>query len=83
VIIVSRLSGAGFALNPDLIERAESTPDTLVTLVDGTTYVIGESLAELIELIRDYRAAVVASAAAIDEPDRPTAPVVRLAPRDS
>lgn len=83
MIIVTRLNGPAFALNPDLIERAEATPDTVVTLVDGTKYVVGESLGELIELIRGYRAAVVASAAALDEPERPVAPVVRLAPRDT
>jgi len=83
VIIVSRLNGPAFALNPDLIERADSTPETVVTLVDGTKYVIGESLTELIELIRYYRAAVVAAAATLDEPERPVAPVVRLTPRDT
>jgi flagellar protein FlbD len=66
VIIVTRLNGPNFALNPDLIERAESTPDTIVTLVDGTKYVIAEPLESLIALIRDYRASVIASANAQD-----------------
>ena len=83
MIIVTRLNGSAFALNPDLVESAESTPDTVVTLVDGTKYVIGESVPELIELIRDYRASVVASATILDEAEGPVAPVVRLAPRDS
>ena len=62
MIIVTRLNGPAFAVNPDLIERAESTPDTVVTLVDGTKYVIAEPLERLIVLIRDYRASVIASA---------------------
>jgi flagellar protein FlbD len=62
VILVSRLNGAAFALNPDLIERADSTPDTVVTLVDGTKYVIAESITEFIELVRQYRASVIAEA---------------------
>jgi flagellar protein FlbD len=62
VIIVTRLNGAAFAVNPDLVERAESTPDTVVTLVDGTKYVVAEPLERLIALIRDYRASVIASA---------------------
>ncbi|MDQ1717392.1 MAG: Flagellar and Swarming motility protein, partial [Pseudonocardiales bacterium] len=33
LIILRRLSGPQFALNPDLIERAEATPDTVVTMV--------------------------------------------------
>jgi flagellar protein FlbD len=70
---VTRLNGDGFALNPDLIERADATPDTVVTLVDGTKYVISESVPELVALVRDYRAAVIAAAGALDD-DRRAAP---------
>ncbi len=62
MILVTRLNGAAFALNPDLIERADSTPDTVVTLVDGTKYVIAETVADFIELVRQYRASVIAEA---------------------
>jgi flagellar protein FlbD len=70
VILVTRLNGDGFALNPDLIERADATPDTVVTLVDGTKYVISESVAELVDLVRDYRASVIAAAGALDDARR-------------
>jgi flagellar protein FlbD len=62
VILLTRLNGPVFALNPDLVERADSTPDTVITLVDGTKYVVAESLTELVALIRQYRAGVVADA---------------------
>ncbi|MDT4989358.1 MAG: flagellar protein FlbD [Micromonosporaceae bacterium] len=62
MILLTRLNGPSFALNPDLIERADATPDTVVTLVDGTKYVVGESLTELVGLIRQYRSSVVADA---------------------
>ncbi|MGC9669201.1 flagellar FlbD family protein [Planosporangium sp. 12N6] len=62
MILLTRLNGPVFALNPDLVERADATPDTVITLVDGTKYVVGESLAELVALIRRYRASVVADA---------------------
>ena len=39
MITLTRLSGSMFALNSDLIERVDSTPDSVVTLVDGTTLV--------------------------------------------
>ncbi|WP_375494024.1 flagellar FlbD family protein [uncultured Jatrophihabitans sp.] len=61
---LTRLSGPVFALNPDLIERAESTPDTVVTLVNGSKYVIHESLDELITLIHEYRVQLVSAAQA-------------------
>jgi flagellar protein FlbD len=62
VILVTRLNGAAFALNPDLVERADCTPDTVITLVDGTKYVISESLPTFIELVRHFRASVIAQA---------------------
>jgi flagellar protein FlbD len=62
LILLSRLGGPEFALNPDLIERAEATPDTVVTLVGGNKYVVRESLEEVIELIRLNRAQVIATA---------------------
>jgi flagellar protein FlbD len=62
VIILTRLNGREMAVNPDLIERAESTPDTVVTLSDGTKLLIAESLLELVTRIRHWRATVAAEA---------------------
>ncbi|WP_408653310.1 flagellar FlbD family protein [Jatrophihabitans sp.] len=62
-----------FTLNPDLIERAEATPDTVVTLIGGNKYVICESLDELVELIREYRARIIASAEAMTSESTPHA----------
>ena len=62
LILLSRLGGPDFAINPDLIERAEATPDTVVTLVSGNKYVVRQSIEELIELIRLNRAQVIATA---------------------
>lgn len=62
MILLTRLGGPVFALNPDLVERADCTPDTVITLVDGKKYIVAESLPEVISLIRQYRAAVVADA---------------------
>jgi flagellar protein FlbD len=66
VILVTRLNGAVFALNPDLVERADCTPDTVVTLVDGTKYVIAESVPEFIDSVRHYRASLIAQASRIE-----------------
>jgi flagellar protein FlbD len=94
VILVTRFNGPEFALNPDLIERADHTPDTVVTLVDGTKYVIAESLEEFVELVREYRASIIAAAHEMTSPadhrrpghPRPrrehTAKVVPLHPRE-
>jgi flagellar protein FlbD len=60
MITVSRFHGPAFALNPDLIERVESTPDTVITLVDGTKYVVQESVEEIVARVRESKAAVIA-----------------------
>lgn len=59
MIIVTRLNGSEIVVNADLIETVEATPDTIVTLVDGTRYVVEESPSELIDRIKTYRAAVL------------------------
>ena len=62
MILLTRLNGPVFALNPDLVERADCTPDTVITLVDGTKYLVAESLPDLVALIRQYRAGIIADA---------------------
>src|SRR6187399_734720 len=66
VILVTRINGAVFALNPDLVERADCTPDTVITLVDGTKYVISESVPEFIDSVRHYRASLIAQASRLE-----------------
>lgn len=73
MIILTRLTGQRFAVNPDLIERVETTPDTIVTLVDGTKYLVKEDLEDIASLVVDHRAAVVAKAIDIANVDQGTA----------
>jgi flagellar protein FlbD len=68
VILLNRLNGQPFALNPDLIERAESTPDTVVTLLNGAKYVVAQSLDELALAMRDHRAIVLSRVQDHEEP---------------
>ena len=81
-ILLHRLNGPPFALNADLIERAEATPDTVLTLVDGTKYVVAESLDEVVARIQESRASVIALAEMIkfDQPEHPV--VLRLVSDD-
>ena len=66
MIRVTRLNGEGFALNPDLIERVEAHPDTVAFLVDGTKYVVRESVDEVLQEIREYRASILATSYEMD-----------------
>ncbi|MFC7496471.1 MULTISPECIES: flagellar FlbD family protein [unclassified Nocardioides] len=66
MITLTRLSGTVFALNCDLIERIDATPDTVITLVDGKKYVVAESLDEVLRGVRLHRGEVLALSTAID-----------------
>jgi flagellar protein FlbD len=76
VILVTRLHGAALALNSDLLERAEAMPHTVLTLVDGTQYVVQESVEEVIGRVRDFRASIVAQAQYLESYD--AAPSLRV-----
>ena len=65
MIILTRLGGAQVAVNPDLIERAEPTPDTVITMVDGHKLLVAESVAEIVDAVRAWRASVAAEAYAL------------------
>jgi flagellar protein FlbD len=67
MIIVTRLHGTTVAVNCDLIERVEASPETVVTLVDGSRYVVRESVAEIVDKVRAFRASVVLLAGRLDE----------------
>jgi flagellar protein FlbD len=62
MIVVTRLNDSRFAINPDLIERIHSNPDTTLVMVDGAKYIVTETMDEVIEAIAQYRARVIAIA---------------------
>jgi uncharacterized protein YlzI (FlbEa/FlbD family) len=59
VIAVTCRNGEHFSVDPKSIERVETDPDTVIHLVDGTKYVVGESVDELVVAVRDHRATVL------------------------
>lgn len=85
MIVVTRLNDTRFAVNPDLIERVQESPDTTLTLVGGTSYVVRESMEQVIEMIMQFRAGVIAHARslpALDNSGIGVLEVVPLAPRE-
>ena len=62
MIQLTRLNGSRFLVNSDLIERVDETPDTVLTLVDGTRYLVAENLDTVLEEIRCHRATILAVA---------------------
>jgi len=68
MIRVTRRNGPSFALNPDLIERIDTTPETVITLVDGAEYVVRESVDEVIARVREAKAAIIALSHLLEHP---------------
>ncbi|HEY3942727.1 MAG TPA: flagellar FlbD family protein [Acidimicrobiales bacterium] len=62
MIVVHNVRGEPFALNALLIERVEGGAETHVLLVDGSRYVVIESIDDVVGLVRNDRAEVEAAA---------------------
>ncbi len=74
MIMVTRLNGPSFALNCDLIERVEVTPDSVITMTNGTKHVVQEPVGEIVERIRLFRASVIALSNRLDVTGEAAAP---------
>ncbi len=62
MIKLTRLNGGVLHLNADLIATVEHHHDTVLTLVDGKTYVLQDSAEDVVEAVRQYRASVIVAA---------------------
>jgi flagellar protein FlbD len=58
MIKLTRLNGSVYVLNSRLIETVESTPDTVITTVDGNKYVCRESVDEVIEKVIEFEGSI-------------------------
>lgn len=56
MIELTRLNGNALVVNSDLIKYAESSPDTMLTLINGEKIMVRESCAEVVERVITYRA---------------------------
>ncbi len=85
MIRLHRLNHGEMHLNADLIATVESHHDTVVTLVDGKTYVVSDTADEVVDAVRTYRASVLALAErmlTVPIADEPTARLLVLRPDD-
>ncbi|MEV7972395.1 flagellar FlbD family protein [Cellulomonas sp. NPDC089187] len=82
MIVVTRLNGAQFGVNPDLLQRVDSAPDTILTLIDGTKYIVRESMSEVIARVNEHRAQLLARAQEIQADPHPAVELVRESSAD-
>jgi flagellar protein FlbD len=62
MIELTRLNGHRLSLNSDLIKHAESSPDTVITLVTGEKLIVREDCAEIRERVLEHRASAMRTA---------------------
>jgi flagellar protein FlbD len=65
MIAVTRLDGSALVLNAELIERIEATPDTVVTMTSGETFVVREAPTAIVDRVVEYRRAVLMGGPAV------------------
>ena len=54
MIKVKRLNHEEFYINPSLIETIEKKPDTMITMITGKKYIVGNPVDELLEELMEY-----------------------------
>lgn len=62
MILVHRLRGEPLFVNADLIESLETTPDTVLTLVDGRRLFVEEDPDTVMERVVQFRASLLVAA---------------------
>lgn len=74
MIKLTRLNGGVLHLNADLIATVEHHHDTVLTLVDGKTYVLQDSAEDVVDAVRHYRASILVAAERLAVTPRSTLP---------
>ena len=59
MIKLTRLDKSEFYLNPDLIECAEETPDTVISLTNGDHFLVRENLRTITDRIIAFKAKII------------------------
>jgi flagellar protein FlbD len=60
MIKLTRLNNQPLVINSDLIKSMENAPDTVLTLVTGDKIIVRESTEQVLELVIEFRRAVLA-----------------------
>lgn len=63
MIELTRLNGNPVVINSDLIKSAESSPDTMLTLINGEKIMVRESCQQVVEKVMAWRASLLAEVA--------------------
>ena len=58
MIYLNKLSGEKIMVNCDMIELVTENPDTVVSMENGHSYIVEESMDEILSLIKEYKRSI-------------------------
>lgn len=58
MIRLTKLNRTSFVLNCELIETIESTPDTVISTINGKKFIVTESIDEVVEKVLQYKSII-------------------------
>jgi flagellar protein FlbD len=61
MIRLTRINHVPLVLNADLIEHVETTPDTLISMINGQKFVVLESTDDVIRKVIEFRREILKS----------------------
>jgi flagellar protein FlbD len=61
MIRLTRINHVPLVLNADLIEHVETTPDTLISMINGQKFVVLESTEDVIAKVIEFRREILRS----------------------
>ena len=67
MINLTRLNGAAFVLNAEMIREIEATPDTIITLTTGQKIMVQQPVDAVLRLVIEYKRSVAGGAPLTEE----------------
>jgi flagellar protein FlbD len=61
MIRLTRINHSPLVLNADLIEHMETTPDTVISMINGQKFVVLESSEDVIQKVLDFRREILSN----------------------
>lgn len=58
MIFLNKLSGEKIMINCDMIELVTENPDTVILMENGHSYIVEESMDEILTLIKEYKRSI-------------------------
>lgn len=58
MIYLNKLSGEKIMINCDMIELVTENPDTVVQMENGHSYIVEESMDEILALIKEFKRSI-------------------------